>query len=774
MGLDLKDYQKLVEPDIDMVLLYENELEIIKPITSYISGCIERNERCIFVYGDTNVDKLTTSLKQMIKLDYYIEKGQLLFLNTTKIFSKSDDSNITNMTNFLKKEVRNSIELGYSGMGITDEIAWSIDYEDGIERIYNYERKINDLIFEGYNVSAIWRYNLNKFSDDAIANIIQLHPYIIYNNKVNENQYYLPFETCKEKDVKKFQVNTWLNNIEKYSNQKLENSYNQPKSKDFVDKELIDLGNNNLLLQSLENNHSYNDTNKQILDVIIKEQNDFIIQSNRKLKQVIIMNKDFNIEKFHQRSNILSYEEFDKVINEFYDLASVSSEQRILSSKKAFDIIKVNKIHSNIFEFNVEGRTVYKQVMSFRYDEDIIYHLASDITDIIEKKSLNIAKLEKEIIEKNEANKAKSRFLARMSHDMRTPLSAIMSLSDFGIEEAQSSTVESYFKKIKLSSEYLLNLFNDILDMQKIEESEIQLRESINSTANLWQPILEMVKQGSNKKNVNICFKNINNVPSYLYYDKNRISQIYTNILSNAVKYSHSNTEVIWENEYFEKDGYCYLKDKIVDFGVGMSEEFQKIMFEPFSTEENNLSKTEFKTGLGLAIVKNLIDIMGGEIYCESAVGLGTTITTIIMVGKVSDLTQYQEKAELDNIPINKSFKGKKVLICEDTDLNAEILSRLLQTEEISIDVATNGLIGSEMAMIKQYDCILMDIRMPIMNGLQAAQRIRQRGIDTPIIAISANAYREDIDQSINAGMNEHMSKPINNGLLLKTLSKYM
>jgi signal transduction histidine kinase len=891
MELDMRDYQKVVKPGIHMVLLYDNDLEVIEPITSYICGCIERNERCIYIYGDTDLDKQIESLKKEIDYNFFCEQGQLIMMDKSDIYSKSGDFIPEKMIHILRNLVNESVKLGYSGMGITGELSWVLEKENGPDLINNYEWNLNDQIFEDYNISAVCRYNLNKFSDEEITNIIQLHPYIIYNNKIHENPYYLPPIAFKEKNIAKYQVNTWLNNIEIFSNdksdfnrkiselnshkkqletiqeEKLLSDYNKYFTKaldinenllsflfvDLTDDIVIESKNHTLngkqftgtnfsmLVKNYKNSimdkyknlyistfkkenllkkfkqkekieieyyqnindvmhlvntkiefvlnpvtkhpiafiyicdNTYKDATQKILNFIIEEQNDFVVQSNRNLKQVIMLSKETNILNFHTGNQILSFQEFDEVLKEFYNITKVSGEEGIKSAEQAFEIINMDQKHTSTYEFNVGDSLLYKQIVSYRYNEDVIYHLAYDVTDIVEKERLVSNKLEKSVIEKDEANKAKGSFLARMSHDMRTPLSAIMGLSDFGIKESESIEVRNYFNRIKVTSKYLLNLFNDILDMQKIEESTIKLRDSVNSTFKMNESVIDMINSNAGKKDINIIYKEKNNnIPKYLYFDDNRVNQIYINILSNAVKYSEKNSDVIWESEYYEENDCCFFKNRIIDSGVGMSKEFQSMMFDPFSTEENKLTKSEFGTGLGLAIAKNLIDIMDGEIYCDSILGDGTVFTIILPVGKVSELEKYKQLYEKIIKFEEGSLKGKRVLVCEDTSLNAKILSRILEDKLVTVDLAVNGLIGSELAISNNYDCILMDIRMPIMDGYQATQRIRENGVKTPIIAISANAYQEDVEKSLNSGMNEHMSKPINNELLLTTLAKYM
>jgi signal transduction histidine kinase/CheY-like chemotaxis protein len=889
MSINLKDYQKLVKPGIHMVILYKNEEEVIQPIVSYIFGCLERNERCIYVSGDTNIEKLIIELKKEFDYDFYIEKGQLLMMDKSEAYSKSGEFIPFMMINVLKSLVNESLEMGYSGMGITGELSWVLNYEDGIERIYEYEWMLNDQIFNDYNMSAVCRYNIKKFSDEVITNIIQLHPFIIYNGSIHENPYYLPPIAYKQNNIAKYQVSTWLTNIEKYSDSKSEfhlkllklkeekNSlhfkhkekitaeYNEVVSKylednkelltyylidlaeqkileakkstidgsDFTGKNFKDIGNyyyesvmeqdqelykktfsmsnlmekyskdenidiqfyqkikgriyllntkveftlnpttNNPIAFIYTTNITFKDATDKVLNILMQEQVDFVVQSNRKLKQVISFSKDNNMFNFQAGNRIMSYDEFDIVLKDFYQLAKISGDDKIHSSIQAFDIIHMNKKHTNVFEFIVDKKTFYKQIVSLRFSDDIIYHLAYDVTELIEKERLISLKFKSILDEKEAAINGRSNFLARMSHDMRTPLSAIMGLTEFGIEESQNEEIKKYFKRIKVTSDYLLNLINDILDIQKIDNNKMEIRNNVNLPKELVEPILEMVNLRAIKKDIKINFIDESaEIPKYLIFDQKRISQIYINILSNAIKYSDKGSEIVWTSKYIQKDGKSYFINRIEDSGVGISEKFQKYMYEPFTTEENKLTKTEFGTGLGLAITKTLVDLMGGEIICESEVGKGTIFTLKIPVTEV-DVEQYErtilkEKA----LYRSKSLKDKRILICEDTMLNAKILIKILEKNFMKTDLANNGQIGYEFAITNNYDCILMDIRMPIMDGIEATKLIREKGVKTPIIALSANAYIEDVEKSLNSGIDAHLSKPINRELLLKTIAE--
>jgi signal transduction histidine kinase/ActR/RegA family two-component response regulator len=378
--------------------------------------------------------------------------------------------------------------------------------------------------------------------------------------------------------------------------------------------------------------------------------------------------------------------------------------------------------------------------------------------------------------EAEKANAVKTDFLARMSHDMRTPLGAVIGLSDFGIEEKRNQTDVVYFQQIKDSSVYLLSLLNDILDMQKIEKGHIELTPKIAKPGRTCGKIEPIIRSRAEKKHITLIVeRHCTRACGYIKVDEERVQQILINILNNAVKYTPEGGTVTWKNEFsYDEKGRMMVTHIISDNGVGMSKEYQKHMFEPFSREHNALSQSEGSTGLGLAIVYNLVLNMGGTISCESELGKGTTITVTIPheIPTEAEIAEYsktlQEKIE------TKNLQGLHVLLCEDNEINTEIAVKMLQTQNINVDTAKNGIEGIEKASENHYDIILMDIRMPLMNGLDATREIRKFNKTTPIIALSANAYQEDIKQSIEAGMNIHLSKPIDRENLFTAIEKLL
>ena len=368
------------------------------------------------------------------------------------------------------------------------------------------------------------------------------------------------------------------------------------------------------------------------------------------------------------------------------------------------------------------------------------------------------------------ANVAKSEFLARMSHDMRTPMNAVIAFSNFGIEEARDETDVKYFKQIKESSNYLMGLLNDVLDMQKIENGKIVLNRTVVNEEEFLNNIKGIVIPRAKEKNIEIVFKAAINSPGYSKIDVQRTTQIYINLLNNAIKYTPDGGKVRWESEYYPNHGKPYFLVKIIDNGAGMSEEFQKTMYEPFTMENSNIENVDLGgSGLGLSITKNLIESIGGSITCKSKLYKGT-IFTLKMPTELATKYDYELQQGKSHYSGSKDLSGLKVLVCEDNVINQRVIDKILKTYEMKVDFAKNGYEGVMAAKTEEYDFILMDIRMPIMDGLSAAREIRKSGVTSPIIALSANAYAEDVDKSIEAGIDAHIAKPINKEELIEVM----
>jgi len=394
-------------------------------------------------------------------------------------------------------------------------------------------------------------------------------------------------------------------------------------------------------------------------------------------------------------------------------------------------------------------------------------------------------KREMETLEKaRSANKAKTDFLFNMSHDIRTPMNAIMGFTDMAMKNINDKEkVVDSLKKTQLAGELLLSLINNILDMSRIESGKITPDENEGDVMLSFASIEGTMEELAKKKNINLSF-NIGKVTDrYVYCDLSRCNRIFVNIITNAIKYTNEGGYVKVNCEQIDKKGSCAIyKYTFEDNGIGMSEEFVKRAFDEFSRENTATVSGVQGTGLGLSVCKSFVNAMNGTIECYSKQGEGTTfVVTLpfkIQEGKMFTDPKNGSVVSKDKTP-KIDFGGKRVLLVEDNELNLEISEFILRNENMEVEVATDGTFAVQKLKEKgpdYYDFILMDIQMPIMDGYVATGEIRKMypNSDLPIIAVSANAFSEDKAASISAGMNDHIAKPINVDELRNVMSKYI
>ncbi len=385
--------------------------------------------------------------------------------------------------------------------------------------------------------------------------------------------------------------------------------------------------------------------------------------------------------------------------------------------------------------------------------------------------------------EANRANHTKSEFLARMSHDMRTPMNGILGMTELCEGEQDITVLRDNIDKIKASGRYLLGLINETLDYQKIESGQFTFTPEIVAAKDLLDSVNGIIEPMAEKKGVTykVTIEQVA-IMKYVKIDPIRIKQIFINILANAVKFTPSGGTVIFAQSLVHRDSeYSRIKYTITDNGCGMSEEFVKNkLFKPFSQEARTMVPQNEGTGLGLSIVKKLVELMNGEIDVKSEIGNGSTFT-IILDYPVIDEKDFEHEKENKYQVVEEAMntlKGKKILLVEDHLLNAQIATRLLEKADCIVTLAQNGQEAIDVFNESNpfyYDAILMDLRMPVLGGIEATKRIRllqrEDADKIPIIALSANAYTSDVKECLDAGMNGHIAKPIDFEKLYKTLS---
>ena len=372
------------------------------------------------------------------------------------------------------------------------------------------------------------------------------------------------------------------------------------------------------------------------------------------------------------------------------------------------------------------------------------------------------------------ANKAKTDFLSTMSHDIRTPMNAIVGLTTIARQDPTNSpATQDALNKIELASNHLLTLINDILDISKVESGKLAFNPLTFSITETFENLINISQPMIRSKHIDFAFYKHDIKYEWLYADKLRLSQIFTNILSNALKYTNENGKVQVDIKELdsEKEGYTKLVYIVKDNGIGMSPEFLQKLYEPFSRATDSRVNSIQGTGLGLAIVKQMVTLMKGDIECQSELGVGTTFTVTLDL-QIAEKPQEEVSSNEENL----DFSHINVLVTEDNDINWEIISTLLEMNGIKSERATNGKEALELMEDEnskgRFDLIFMDIQMPVMNGLDATREIRKFNKDIPIIAMTADAFSENVTECLEAGMNGHIAKPIDMKLVLAEIRK--
>ena len=391
------------------------------------------------------------------------------------------------------------------------------------------------------------------------------------------------------------------------------------------------------------------------------------------------------------------------------------------------------------------------------------------------------AKLQVAVENAESANRAKSTFLFNMSHDIRTPMNAIIGYADLASRHLDDpAKLEKYMENIQVCGQNLLMLLNNVLDLARIENDKTEIEYSVSDVEKDFRNCIAMFQNQADSKGQTLTVTAQLQHP-YVYADIPHLTEVCTNLVSNAVKYTGACGTIHCDimQKPGKKEGWCDTVITVADNGIGMSQEFQKHIFEPFERERTStVSKVE-GSGIGMGIVKKLVGLMGGTVEVESKIGVGSTFTVTIPCRIAS---QEERQAKRDTTSSDKkSLSGTKILLAEDNDLNAEIAVELLQEEGCTVDRAKDGVECVDMlekAANGTYQLILMDIQMPVMNGYDAAKKIRRMDdlpkAEIPIIAMTANAFSEDKQAALDAGMNDHVSKPINMNVLVPTIQKYL
>ena len=398
------------------------------------------------------------------------------------------------------------------------------------------------------------------------------------------------------------------------------------------------------------------------------------------------------------------------------------------------------------------------------------------IRELRQEKELREAKLKAE-----SANHAKSSFLFNMSHDIRTPMNAIIGYAELASRHLEDTAkLDRYLEKIQVCGEELLSLLNNVLNLARIENNKIKMEYTVSNVYESFENYVTMFQQQAESKNQTLSLTEQIMYP-YVYMDAPHLSEICLNIISNAIKYTNDGGTISCNvsQTASEKEDWCNLIITVTDNGIGMSEEFQKHVFETFERERNSTFNHIEGSGIGMGITKKLVELMDGTIEVKSKQGEGSAFTVTIPCRKASEEDFLVKKN--NNLRDKNCLDGVRILLVEDNEINREIAVELLTEEGCIVETAGDGVACIDMiekAEADYYKIVLMDIQMPIMNGYDAALIIRKlkdtKKSRIPIIAMTANAFAEDVNKALSAGMNDHVAKPIDMNILVPIMMKYL
>lgn len=459
-----------------------------------------------------------------------------------------------------------------------------------------------------------------------------------------------------------------------------------------------------------------------------------------------------------EQVNRLITEPFRQSSVEFYDSTTIA--KRLEGKNSLFHTCE-----------RTDGTWILSMIVPQKYDENgrVVSVLLAN-RDFTEEKKRELEQeeaLRQEKIKAEKANEAKSIFLFNMSHDIRTPMNAILGYSQLMKKELTNPKLVHYQEMIEQSSQLLLSIINNVLDMARVESGKMELDENYEVVGNITQLVCGAFAAEASKKNIELN-KIVNVEHKHIITDSTKMQEILSNLISNAIKYTSAGGKVTIDTRElpYDKEGYTLIQTKVSDTGIGMSEEFLPSLFELFTRERNTTLSKIPGTGLGMTIVKNLVDLMNGSIEVESELGKGSTFT-ITIPHKIANKDYTNRNIESSN-EFDIDFKGKRILLAEDNELNAEITTTILSEMGFEVKTVEDGILCvNEMQHqpANTYDLILMDIQMPNMDGYKATDCIRHLSqpekANIPIIAMSANAFEEDKKKAFDVKMNDYITKPI-------------
>lgn len=392
------------------------------------------------------------------------------------------------------------------------------------------------------------------------------------------------------------------------------------------------------------------------------------------------------------------------------------------------------------------------------------------------KKQLQIEKQKAE-----ESNKLKSEFLANMSHEIRTPMNAIIGLGELMKNANLDPKYENYLDKLNLSAKNLLALLNDILDFSKLESNKMELENKEFNLRDLLENINNIVAFSANEKKVGFSVKVNKNVPQVVIGDSFRLGQVLLNLSNNAIKFTNNGEVVITLSGGIETENSINILFAVKDTGIGISDESKDKLFSSFTQADSSVTREYGGSGLGLAISKSIVNLMGGDIWFESRLGVGTTFYFDIPFEKATELKHVEDIDTLNHVTSNQNkiinsinnLKTVKVLLVEDNEINQMVTSEMIKQLGYDTEVVENGEVAITKVINSKFDIVLMDLQMPVMGGYEASRKIRETNTDIPIIALSAETMPNTLEKIYASGMNDYISKPVDLSTLKEVLRKW-
>jgi CheY-like chemotaxis protein/nitrogen-specific signal transduction histidine kinase len=424
----------------------------------------------------------------------------------------------------------------------------------------------------------------------------------------------------------------------------------------------------------------------------------------------------------------------------------------------------------------------------------------AEIRHLLDLKTEEVKMREKAEIEAENASRAKGDFLSHMSHEIRSPLNAVIGMINIANEEKNVEGMKVYLDKAGNAAKHVLGVINDILDMSKIEANKLELSDSEYDFGKMMTSVVDVASIRAQEKHIQIVVNMAQDIPAFVISDELRLSQVITNLMTNAIKFTPENGKVTLNAQKVEeKDDEVTVRIEVEDSGIGISPEQQAKLFSPFNQADRTIAKQFGGTGLGLAISKRIIELMQGKIWIESELGKGAKFIFTLKMKKGTHSADGAESASACSAAASAvtgaagappkapglkasdlHLQGITILAAEDMDFNQEVLSKYLEKTGVTIDYAENGKEAVEKFKVnyEKYSLILMDINMPEMDGDEATKIIRaldlKKAKEIPIIAMTADVFKEDVEKCLSVGMNDHISKPIVPKIIYAKLKQYL